>query len=196
VSQIARQTLGYYREVGSPVEVSIPELLENVLTVYHSKISAAQIDVSFNFESKEPMLVNKGEMLQIFSNVIANSIDSMPRGGKLLIGTRNRIGNGQPGIVVSIADTGRGITIDNLKKIFDPFFTTKGSVGTGLGLWVVKRLIEKRGGSISISSSTGPSDSGTTSEIFIPCLWPAESIEMDDPAHRERGGTDVDSANN
>jgi signal transduction histidine kinase len=169
----------------------MPELLNNVLTVYRSKISATQIDVSMKFEANESILVNKGEMLQVFSNVIANSIDSMPRGGKLLLKTENNVKNGQAGVLVSIADTGKGISSDNLKKIFDPFFTTKGSVGTGLGLWVAKRLLEKRAGRISVSSSTASGDSGTATEIFIPRTWPAELTQNDGGTLSEKGGKDV-----
>jgi PAS domain S-box-containing protein len=191
VSQIARQTLGYYREVSSPVEISLSTLLENVLAVYGSKISATQINVETDFEAKDPILVNKGEMLQIFSNIISNSSDSMPRGGRLHLSSHNRVRNAQAGILVSIADTGKGIPLENLKRVFDPFFTTKGTVGTGLGLWVAKRLAEKRGGSISISSSTDAANSGTSAEVFLPQLWAAESTQMASDALREKGGVDV-----
>jgi PAS domain S-box-containing protein len=191
VSQIARQTLGYYREVGTPVELSMTDLLQNVLTVYSSKISATQINVETNFAAKEKILVNKGEMLQIFSNIIANSIDSMPRGETLCVASQNRVRNGQAGIVISISDTGKEISLETLKKVFDPFFTTKGSVGTGLGLWVAKRLAEKRGGSISISSSIDSASSGTTAEIFLPQQWSSESTQTGVNAPGEKGDTHV-----
>jgi len=191
VSQIARQTLGYYREVGAPVEISMPELLQNVLTVYGSKISSTQINVETDFESKDPILVNKGEMLQIFSNIIANSIDSMPRGGRLQVSSQNGVRNGQAGILVSITDTGKGIPLEHLKRVFDPFFTTKGTVGTGLGLWVAKRLAEKRGGSISVSSSTDATNSGTSAEIFVPSQWSAEPTQTAGDVLRAKGGINV-----
>jgi len=191
VSQIARQTLGYYREVGAPVEISMPELLQNVLTVYGSKISSTQINVETDFESKDPILVNKGEMLQIFSNIIANSIDSMPRGGRLQVSSQNGVRNGQAGILVSITDTGKGIPLEHLKRVFDPFFTTKGTVGTGLGLWVAKRLAEKRGGSISVSSSTDATNSGTSAEIFVPSQWSAEPTQTAGAVLRAKGGIHV-----
>ena len=191
VSQIARQTLGYYREVGAPVEISMPELLQNVLTVYGSKISSTQINVETDFESKDPILVNKGEMLQIFSNIIANSIDSMPRGGRLQVSSQNGVRNGQAGILVSITDTGKGIPLEHLKRVFDPFFTTKGTVGTGLGLWVAKRLAEKRGGSISVSSSTDATNSGTSAQIFVPSQWSAEPTQTAGDVLRAKGGINV-----
>lgn len=191
VSQIARQTLGYYREVGSPVEISMPELLQNVLTVYRSKIAATLIDIKLDFRSEDLILVNKGEMLQIFSNVVTNSVDSMPRGGTLEVTTEKTTRNGQPGVLVSITDTGKGIPLENLQRIFDPFFTTKGTVGTGLGLWVAKRLIEKRGGSILISSSVENPIPGTTAQIFVPYIWPSGLTQTESNSPRERGDIDV-----
>jgi PAS domain S-box-containing protein len=191
VSQIARQTLGYYREVGSPVEITMPQLMENVLSVYRSKMAATQINIQMNFAANSPIRVNKGEMLQIFSNIFANAIDAMPRGGRLLVSTQESVRNSQPGVLASIADTGKGIPVENLKRIFDPFFTTKGMVGTGLGLWVAKQLAEKRGGYISISSSVDTLDSGTTAEIFIPFLWPSESTQSGNDALSEKGSPHV-----
>lgn len=187
VSQIARQTLGYYREVGSPVEVSMSELLENVFAVYRSKITATQIEILWNLHTTDRILVNKGEMLQIFSNVVTNSIDSMPSGGKLTVTTQKSSRHDQSGILVSITDTGKGISSENLKKVFDPFFTTKGSVGTGLGLWVAKRLAERRGGDISISSTVDTSNPGTTADIFIPNSWPSDATH----AGRSTGRGDI-----
>ncbi len=76
VSHIARQTLGYYRDTGAPAENMVHELLENVLSVYNSKMLATGISVDSRFSDMQQVLVSRGEMLQVFSNVIANAIDS------------------------------------------------------------------------------------------------------------------------
>ncbi len=172
VSHIARQTLGYYRDVSAPVELYFHDLIENVLTVYHSKLINAGIATDVRFNDIDKILVSQGEMLQVVSNVIANAIDSMPRGGKLSIVTRLAIMEGRKGIATVIQDSGSGIDPEHLSKVFEPFFTTKGDLGTGIGLWVVRQLVETRGGNIHVVSSTEEGSSGTTVTIFIPFASP------------------------
>ncbi len=168
VSHIARQTLGYYRDTGSPSEVYLHDLIENVLTVYQSKLSSTGISVESNFNDLRKILVSKGEMLQVFSNVIANAIDAMPHGGKLAISLRQIITLGGNGIQTIVRDEGTGISNEHLARIFEPFFTTKGNLGTGIGLWVTKQLVERRGGQIAVTSATENGKSGTTVTIYIP----------------------------
>ena len=177
VSHIARQTLGYYKDTGSPTDVHIHELIQNVLTVYNSKMMSADIAVDSRFNDLQKISVSKGEMLQVFSNVIANAIDAMKHGGVLSITTRNVLSSPQDGIEIVIRDTGIGIEQENLPRVFEPFFTTKGILGTGIGLWVAKQLVTRRGGQISIASGTPPKSSGTTVTILIPFAHPPSSPE-------------------
>lgn len=168
VAHIARQTLGYYKDTGSPTEIHIHELLDNILTVYNSKMLSMDIAIDTQFNDLQKILVSKGELLQVFSNIIANAIDAMPKGGLLGISTRKIARLNNDGIQVTVRDNGSGIEKDNLDRVFEPFFTTKGNLGTGIGLWVAKQLVEQRGGQISITSSTTATDSGTTVTVFIP----------------------------
>ncbi|HTM15741.1 MAG TPA: PAS domain S-box protein [Terracidiphilus sp.] len=177
VSHIARQTLGYYKDTGAPTDVHVHELIQNVLTVYNSKMMSADIAVDSRFNDLQKISVSKGEMLQVFSNVIANAIDAMKQGGVLSITTRNVLSSPQDGIEVVIRDTGVGIEQEHLPRVFEPFFTTKGILGTGIGLWVAKQLVSRRGGQISIASSTTPKNSGTTVTIFIPFAHPPSPPE-------------------
>jgi PAS domain S-box-containing protein len=176
VAHIARQTLGYYRDTGSPTEVHLHDLIENVLTVYNSKLLAADITLDKQFNDLQKIVVSKGEMLQVFSNIIANAIEAMSEGGRLCISIRKIISSAGDGIQVVIQDSGVGISQNHLPKVFEPFFTTKGDLGTGIGLWVAKQLVEGRGGRISIASSTEKGKSGTTVTIFIPFATPAPGI--------------------
>jgi len=177
VSHIARQTLGYYKDTGAPTDVHIHDLIENVLTVYNSKMMSSDIAVDSRFNDLQKISVSKGEMLQVFSNVIANSIDSMKQGGVLTITTRNVLAAPQDGIEIVVSDTGIGIDQDNLPRVFEPFFTTKGILGTGIGLWVARQLVGRRGGQITIASSTTPENSGTTVTILIPFAHPPSSTQ-------------------
>lgn len=172
VAHIARQTLGYYRDTGAPVEVYLHDLIENVLAVYNSKLISSGINLDTRFNDLQKITVSKGEMLQVFSNVIANAIDAMRDGGKLQISTRKIISSSGDGLRTIIQDNGTGIALQNLPKIFEPFFTTKGELGTGIGLWVARQLLESRGGQISVASTSEKGSSGTTITIFIPFAMP------------------------
>jgi signal transduction histidine kinase len=178
VSHIARQTLGYYRETGRPSELYLHDLVENVLAVYQSKLLASGISVESSFNDLRKILVSSGEMLQIFSNIIANAIDAMREGGKLSISLRKTMELEEDGIQTIIRDDGVGISRENLERIFEPFFTTKGNLGTGIGLWVTKQLVESRGGRISVISSTEQGERGTSVTIYIPFAAPESSKAM------------------
>jgi len=175
VSHIARQTLGFYRDTGSPVDVYLHDLIVNVLTVYQSKLLTSRISVESSFNDLRKISVSRGEMLQIFSNLITNSIDAMKEGGKLSVSLRKTTALDRDGVQTVIRDTGTGISPENLEKIFEPFFTTKGNLGTGIGLWVTRQLVESRGGQIAVTSSTEPGKSGTSVTIFIPFAAPKKS---------------------
>jgi PAS domain S-box-containing protein len=176
VSHIARQTLGYYRDTGVPTSVHLHDLVDNVLTVYHSKLVSAGVSTECRFDDLQKIVVSKGEMVQVFSNVIANAVDAMRQGGSLYISIRNLIGSPDDGIRIVIRDNGTGIRQEHLERIFEPFFTTKGELGTGIGLWVAKQLVERRGGRISVASNTERGSSGTTVDIFIPFTPPVPRI--------------------
>jgi PAS domain S-box-containing protein len=175
VSHIARQTLGYYRENGTQAPVLLQELVENVISVYQGKLNAAGITVDCRFEDHPPITASKGELIQVLSNLVANSIDAMPRGGVLHIGVKK---TDEPAEVeVTIRDHGTGISKEHLDRVFEAFFTTKGNLGTGIGLWVVKQLVERHGGRIILTSSTEPETTGTTIRIFLPLtLRPVSSV--------------------
>jgi signal transduction histidine kinase len=175
VSHIARQTLGYYRDTGSPSEVYLHDLVENVLRVYQSKLVASGISVESSFNDLRKISVSEGEMLQVFSNIIVNSIDAMRQGGKLSISLRKTMALDRDGIHTIIRDEGTGISHEHLGRIFEPFFTTKGDLGTGIGLWVTKQLVERRGGQITVTSSTEPGKSGTNVAIYIPFANPEKT---------------------
>ncbi|HUV97679.1 MAG TPA: PAS domain S-box protein [Acidobacteriaceae bacterium] len=168
VSHIARRTLGFYRDSGTPTEVVVDELLQNVLAVYRSKLMTKNIVVDYELEAHRPLTASRGELLQVFSNIIANSIDALEPGGSLQIETRETRDAGTADIQILIRDNGVGIEAEHLTRIFEPFFTTKERHGTGIGLWVAKQLVDKHGGWIQITSSTAAGNRGTEARIFLP----------------------------
>lgn len=176
VAHIARQTLGYYRDTGLPAEVHLHELIENVLTVYGAKLLANDIRVEAQFNDMQKVTVSRGELVQVFSNIITNAIDAMHGGGIINITTRKITSPRGEGIQTVIRDSGVGIRQEYLEKIFEPFFTTKGNLGTGIGLWIARELVERRGGQVSVASSTECGSSGTSVTIFIPFAPPDSRV--------------------
>lgn len=176
LSHIARQTLGFYRDTGSPAAVHLHQLMENVLSLYAAKLTNAGITIERQYRDERTILLRKGEMLQIFSNIVTNAIDAMRSGGILSVLIEEITGDAGAGIQTVIRDTGTGIQPEHLSKVFEPFFSTKGDVGTGIGLWMTKRLVEARGGEIAVTSPSEPGKSGTMVTMFIP---------FDIPAYRE-----------
>lgn len=102
-------------------------------------------------ENLPPISGNADHLQQVFINLINNALDAMPDGGELKIET-SREGNS---VVINFADDGSGMTEDVRLKIFDTLYTTKGTRGTGLGLVVVKQIIQEHNGSIEVESETG-----------------------------------------
>jgi PAS domain S-box-containing protein len=166
VSHIARQTLGYYRDTGTPAEVYLHDLLENVLSVYWNRLLAHNIAVEASFDDLRRICVRSGEIVQVFSNVIANAIDAMPQGGRLSLSTTQTRKAEQDNLQIVVSDTGPGIPPELLQRVFEAFFTTKGILGTGIGLWVARQIVERHGGHISISNRSQPR--GTVVTICLP----------------------------
>jgi PAS domain S-box-containing protein len=167
VSHIAKQTLGYYREHASAVSSSVSELVGHALTIYGPRCAAAKIRVEKSLESSRKVVLRKGEIMQVISNLIANAIYSMPAGGTLRISVRDT-SVPQPGVLLSVEDTGVGIPAGNLPKIFDAFFTTRKTIGTGIGLFIAKQFVEGHNGEIRASSEVHPDKHGTKIAVFLP----------------------------
>ncbi len=168
VSHIARHTLGFYRETSVPSDIDLPALIEEVLTVYESRLRASGITVIRDYGVVSTVRGLRGEMHQVFSNLISNAIDAMREGGQLKISINEPPNAGDGGLLVAVEDTGIGIPTENLSRLFEPFFTTKPAAGTGLGLWVVRQFVASWGGTIDVSSNTGSRDHGTRFSLFLP----------------------------
>jgi len=167
VSHIAKQTLGFYRENAAATLASLSEIAEHALTIYEPRCVGAKIAVRKSLLSSTKLLVRRGEMMQVISNLIANSIYAMPSGGSLSVSVCDAA-NAPEGVVVTVEDDGVGIAPKDLPKVFDAFFTTKATVGTGIGLFVAKQFVEGHGGRISIESNTGSEKHGTIVRVFLP----------------------------
>jgi PAS domain S-box-containing protein len=170
VVHITKQTLGFYREISSPVMSSVPQLFEEVLAAYDARIEQNQIVVHKDFSEVGQLAAFPSELRQVFSNLVLNSIEAISTpGGNIFIRVRQSAdGQGREGIRVMVADNGCGIPAENMTHIFEPFFSTKDSKGTGLGLWVSQGIVQKHQGKLRLRSSTDEAHHGTCCSVFLP----------------------------
>jgi PAS domain S-box-containing protein len=179
VSEITQQTLRFYRQSTLPARTNIGELLDSVLTLHMGRLQSLQVKLIRQYGDGLTLFCFAGELRQLFANFIGNALDAMtPGGGRLIVRARSARQNGVPGIRVSIADTGGGISPDARHHIFEPFFTTKEATGTGLGLWVSDQIIRKHHGSVRVRSRTAAdSTAGCTPGTVFSVFFPADGLQ-------------------
>ena len=171
ITQITGQLLTFHREAQCPVQVDLCKVLESVLTLYAPQTTVSEISVTKRFETCRAVRGFPGELRQVFANLVANAIHSMPNGGRLLLHVYESSLPSDPnrkGIRVTVLDNGSGIPPGVRKNLFAPFYTTKGESGTGLGLWVTRGILEKHEGTIHFISTVRPGRSGTAFSVFLP----------------------------
>jgi signal transduction histidine kinase len=144
--------------------VDLKQTVEVNLEMFEERLARHRIDVEVDIDRTcPPIYADADQMSQVFTNLLMNAIHAMPEGGRVHIAGRCA----DPDMVEwTLADTGSGIPPDVVAKIFDPFFTTKEfGIGTGLGLTVVKGIMEEHGGSIAVESEAGK---GTRFRLLLP----------------------------
>jgi PAS domain S-box-containing protein len=168
ITHIAQQTLGFYRDTSGPVTVSVADTLTNVLTLYERRMTYRSLRIHRDDSPGLKIRALQGELRQVLSNLVANAIDASDDGCTIRVRARQVSINGNPtAIRFTIADNGAGIPESMRERIFAPFFTTKAEVGTGLGLWVTRGMVEKHGGTIRFRSRQGER-SGTVFSVLLP----------------------------
>ncbi len=164
-------------------ELYSAELSSEVKGVLNGLGAGIPKDITLHFSTARrplPVLLGRGDMWRVVTNLVKNAVEAMPKGGDLLISTSYRKvgieycrmhGNARPGdfAVLTLCDHGTGIEPDILDRIFDPLFSTRKSddaqAQRGWGLAIVYSLVNRRGGWIDVSSTVGQ---GTTFEVFLP----------------------------
>jgi signal transduction histidine kinase/DNA-binding response OmpR family regulator len=160
-----------YDSSGEKVQANITEGIETVLTLYHNQIKQG-VELRRNYEPLPLLLCYPDELNQVWTNLVHNALQAMDYKGTLRIDAIKQNTN----LIVNITDSGQGISAEIMPKIFEPFFTTKpAGEGSGLGLDIVKKIIEKHQGSISVTSVPGQ----TTFTVLLP-LEPTNKREISD----------------
>jgi two-component system sensor histidine kinase PilS (NtrC family) len=136
-------------------------MLDEILELIKSAtMKSGAITIKKEFSGENLIFADPQKLRQVFMNLGMNAIESMPAGGEVVISTRNL----KDSVIISVKDSGTGITYENLKDIFFPFFTTKDR-GTGLGLSIAYRIVEEHLGKITVRSAPGK---GTTFTVVLP----------------------------
>ena len=160
-------------------EYNINHILENVLDFLYYEISDKNIAIEKNYSQKLPLIpLDEEQMRQALFNIIKNAVEAMPNGGQLTVST----GSDKGEVYITFADTGIGIPEENLSKIFDPYFTTKPK-GSGLGLMIVRKIVNDHSGRIEVESRVGK---GTKMRVFLPVSrWETKMIQ--DKTAKQKG---------
>lgn len=132
-------------------ELNLIELVGEVLRVQEAELADRGLDVGVEVgESLPAILGDRGQLKQVFFNVIKNAMEAMERGGRLRIVASSDDDH----LYLKFFDTGQGISEADLSKVFQPYFTTK-STGHGLGMMIVNRIMREHGGQVGIESREG-----------------------------------------
>jgi len=170
ISHITKQTLGFYREMIAPSPVRVGEMLNPLISVLGRRARNKEVEIRPEIRQDPEIYAVAGEIRQLIANLLSNSIDAVDSGGLIRIRIdANRLNEpDSPGTLITIADSGRGIPPSVRSKLFEPFFTTKNDIGTGLGLWVCRNIVQRHHGWIRVKSSAIAGRSWTVFSVFLP----------------------------
>jgi PAS domain S-box-containing protein len=171
VSLITAQSLRFYKQSTKPQAIYPAELLDSVLSMYAGQLENANVAIAREDRADSPIVCLDSEIRQVLNNLVRNAIDAMrAEGGNLCIRTRDATEwrSGSKGVLITIADTGIGMSPETRKNIYTAFFTTKGIGGTGLGLWISGEIVNRHHGRLLVRSTQRTGRSGTVFQLFLP----------------------------
>lgn len=143
----------------------LPSLIEDTLVLLRPNLHRLGVSVTKTIAADLPLIeASRAHLQQVCLNITMNALDAMPSGGTLRIDVRQEARR-SPGVLLTFADSGKGIAPDDLKRIFEPFFTNGKAKGVGLGLTITHDIIERHGGQLAITSPPG---SGAIVDVWLP----------------------------
>jgi PAS domain S-box-containing protein len=163
VAHIVRQTLGFYRENVAPEPVDISGMVDDIVHLYKRRIEGKRIRVTTHLLPDALVVAVAGEIRQVIANLLTNAIDACSEGTSVDLSVDRMDGY----IRMVVRDNGTGINSADQPHVFEPFFTTKKDVGTGLGLWVSREIVDRHRGKITFESRT-PTAPGTAFTVLLP----------------------------
>jgi PAS domain S-box-containing protein len=166
IAHLTRQTLGFFRDTHSPGPVSVEPLIESVLRLYSNKLLGKNIRIERHFGECPQVRGIENEIKQVLSNLISNAADAVPPGGLIAITLKCAEEEHKTTVHMLVEDDGPGVAEVHRDRIFEPFYTTKQDVGTGLGLWVSREIIERHGGTIGLIDRENGAPGAAFSVVF------------------------------
>jgi two-component system, NtrC family, sensor kinase len=165
IERIVRSTLDRTRLTrGEKTRLNVNSVLRRTFEATSPMLDERKVFLMEKLETEVPEIYGNADHLQqVFINLINNALDAMPNGGKLTVASGENKGR----VVIDFVDTGAGITAEVQARIFDVLYTTKGSRGTGLGLVVVKQIMQEHGGEVEVESTPGV---GTKFRLSFPAV--------------------------
>lgn len=167
VAHIAQQTLGFYKESQTTESVEMPALVESVLALYSNKLKSKDIRIERHFGDCPPVQAASGELDQVISHLVTNAADAVQNQGTIGITLGSIEQAGHTMLHILVEDDGPGIPPEHKLHLFEPFFTTKRDVGTGLGLWLTKEIVERHGGRVEVVARAD-GEPGAAFSILLP----------------------------
>jgi len=184
----------------SPKNIELNSVIKNVEKLLR-RLIGEDIELKTKLsKTVVPVFADPGQVEQVLINLAANARDAMPQGGSLIIQTEVLNGDGdfykkfahhKPGkyALISISDTGMGMSQETAERIFEPFFTTKEEgKGTGLGLSIVHGVITQHSGHIEVQSEPGK---GTTFKMYLPLVSYQKERTRESVVHQPTGGSET-----
>lgn len=164
LGRVTSQALTFHREQPEARDTDLVQIAESALKLHANKLARQGVRVSRRFRGPAMARVYGTEILQVVSNLILNAIDVLPREGGLICLC---VKSCPQCVHLTVADNGPGVPEHFEATLFEPYVTSKAS-GTGLGLWLSRRIIHKHSGSLRFRTSRGMQRSGTTFRLSLP----------------------------
>jgi signal transduction histidine kinase len=144
-------------------ETPLKEIFDEIMGLIEGRAAEGEIEITLSLDPAiGPLRLDPTRIKRALLNIAGNAVEATPEGGRVEI---KAVGVPPGEVLISIADTGKGIPEDMIDSIFEPFVSTKGSKGTGLGLPVMKKIVEEHGGRVELESTVGK---GTTFKVTLP----------------------------
>lgn len=160
---ITHRLLGFARRMDVKIEIlDLNDVIKETLSFLEKEALYRNVKIRLNLGENIRISSDRGQLQQVFLNIINNAFEAVDEGGEVYIATWEP---DMDTVAVTIRDNGKGMSEEVLKHIFEPFFTTKKGYGTGLGLAITYGIVKKLGGDIKVTSKEGE---GTTFIVFLP----------------------------
>ncbi|HEY9594994.1 MAG TPA: HAMP domain-containing sensor histidine kinase, partial [Spirochaetia bacterium] len=163
LNRIAGELLDFSRgEISLSMSiVNLRELVEKAVGIMAERFTSRRIEVRTEIAFEGPVILDADRMLRVLLNLADNSRKAMPKGGTFTIA----VTKGEKQVLFEVSDTGEGMEPEVQERLFEPFYTSSMEGGTGLGMLIVKGIVDAHNGSLSFVSARG---SGTTFRIALP----------------------------